>query len=109
MYLNVLEVFQIYKNYIIKGKPDNIENVITRNIIIGQEILEECNYGKGVIDIMLIKYSLKKSIENSIWSSVGGISEKIDEYVKFLTLESNKYPIFDLWPSQKNGNCHKSI
>lgn len=40
-------------------------------------------------------------IRNSLWASIEGISQKLDEYLKMITCHSNSKPIFDLWPSQK--------
>lgn len=42
-------------------------------------------------------------IRNSLWASIEGISQKLDEYLEMILSRSNSKPIFDLWPSQKNA------
>lgn len=42
-------------------------------------------------------------IRNSLWASIEGISQKLDEYLEMILSRKNSKPIFDLWPSQKNA------
>ena len=99
-YLYILEALEQYKGYIINGKPANIEKVIVRNIISAKKILAE--YEDDMLFICtLLQEALIRQIQVSLWSTLNGVSEKIDKYVEFLTLKDNKKPIFDLWPSQK--------
>lgn len=101
--LNILEAVEHYKKYILTGKPENIEKVITRYCIDSQALLKQANRSDRNFIFILIEKVLKKMIGISLWSSISGISEKIDEYVKMLTDESNEKPIFELWPSQQQA------
>ena len=101
--LNILEAIEEYKKYILTGKPENVERVITRYCIDSQELLKETNRDDKNFLFILIEKLLKKMVGMSLWSSISGISEKIDKYVQMLTDESNNKPIFELWPSQQQA------
>ena len=101
--LNILEAVEYYKKYILTGKPENIEKIITRYCIDSQELLKQANRSDRNFIFILIEKVLKKMVSISLWASVSGISEKIDEYIKLLTDETNNKPIFELWPSQQQA------
>lgn len=99
--LNVLEGLEVYKNYMLKGKPENVEKVIIRFLRDAAELLN--NSYREVFFVDLIEKVLIKLVSVSIWSSVQGISGRIDTYLEMLTLETNLKPIFELWPSQQRA------
>lgn len=101
--LNVLEAIEVYKKYILTGSPDNVEKKITRYCMDSQDLLKETNYEDRKFLFILLEKVLKKMVTISLWSSISGISDKLDDYVKMLTSESNNKPIFELWPSQQQA------
>lgn len=99
--LNVLEAIEQYKKYVLTGKPDNIEKIIIRHCNDSYELLQKTVKEENIFTFRLIEKMLIKLVSISIWANMSGISDKLDEYVELLTLESNKKPIFELWPSQQ--------
>lgn len=99
--LNLEEAINSYKTYIVTGKPANVEKVIIRKLIAAKDCFDDAGCEEDGLLVMLIMHALKTMIRNSLWASIEGISQKLDEYLKMITCHSNSKPIFDLWPSQK--------
>lgn len=102
-FLNVLEALEAYKKFMINGTPDNVDKVIIRFIRDAVELIEKSHRSSEVFSLILLEKTLLKLINVSVWSSVQGISDKIDTYIELLTIESNSKPIFELWPSQQRA------
>jgi len=101
--LNIIEAIEIYKNYILTGKPDNVEKVIKRFCSDANDLFGEVINEEGRFLVVFIEKILVKLVAVSLWSSISGISEKLDEYIENLTNDQNSNPIFELWPSQKEA------
>lgn len=100
---NLEEAVNTYKDYIITGKPANIEKVIIRKIFAARDLFNEIGANDNALISLLILHSLKEMISNSLWSTIDGISQKIDDYLQMILMRDNEKPIFDLWPSQKSA------
>ena len=101
--LNILGAIEEYKKYLLYGKPDDIEKVIIRYCRESYELIEETNKGEERFLFELIEKVLIKMVSYSVWSSISGISEKIDQYIELLTERESDKPIFELWPSQQQA------
>lgn len=75
--------------------------MIIRKLIAAKDCFDDAGCEEDGLLVMLIMHALKAMIRNSLWASIEGISQKLDEYLKMITCHSNSKPIFDLWPSQK--------
>lgn len=100
---NLEEAIGSYISYIVSGKPANVEKVIIRKIIAARDSFNEIERQEDALLVLLIMHALKAMIRNSLWASIEGISQKLDEYLEMILSRSNSKPIFDLWPSQKNA------
>lgn len=100
---NLEEAINTYKDYIITGKPANVEKVIIRKIFAARDLFNEIGENENALISLLILHSLKEMISNSLWSTIEGISQKIDDYLHMILIRDNDKPIFDLWPSQKSA------
>lgn len=101
--LNILGAIEEYKKYLLEGKPDDIEKVIIRYCKESYELIDETNKSEKKFLFILIEKVLIKMVTYSVWSSINGISEKIDNYIKLLTMRDTSKPIFELWPSQQQA------
>jgi len=100
---NLEEAISTYINYIISGKPANVDKVIIRKIFAARDSFNEIDRQEDALLALLIMHALKEMIRNSLWASIEGISQKLDEYLEMILSRHNSKPIFDLWPSQKNA------
>lgn len=100
---NLEEAIGTYINYIIDGKPANIDKVIIRKILAAKDSFNAIDRQEDAMLSLLIMHALKAMINNSLWASIEGISQKIDKYLGMILSRNNSKPIFDLWPSQKNA------
>lgn len=100
---NLEEAIDTYISYIISGKPANVEKVIIRKIFAARDSFNAIDKQEDALLALLIMHALKEMIKNSLWASIEGISQKIDEYLEMILSRRNSKPIFDLWPSQKNA------
>lgn len=100
---NLEEAIGSYISYIVSGKPANVEKVIIRKIIAARDSFNEIERQEDALLVLLIMHALKAMIGNSLWASIEGISQKLDEYLEMILSRSNSKPIFDLWPSQKSA------
>lgn len=101
--INVLEAIEKYFRYIIEGKPENIETVITRLCSDALELVQNSNRISEKITIKFFELGLIKLVQSSLWTNTYGLSEKVDQYIEHLTSLNNKKPVFDLWPSQQGA------
>lgn len=100
---NLEEAIGTYISYIVSGKPANVEKVIIRKIFAARDSFNAINRQEDALLVLLIMHALKEMIRNSLWASIEGISQKLDEYLEMIVSRSNSKPIFDLWPSQKSA------
>lgn len=101
--INILEAIEEYSNYILLGKPDNIEKVINRLCSDALDLAEISNRSAEKITLKHFELGLIKLIQSSLWTNSYGLSEKIDQYIEHLTNVNNNKPVFDLWPSQQGA------
>ena len=100
---NLEEAISTYISYIVSGKPANVDKVIIRKIFAAKDSFNAIDRQEDALLVLLIMHALKVMIKNSLWASIEGISQKLDEYLEMILSRSNSKPIFDLWPSQKNA------
>lgn len=100
---NLEEAISTYINYIISGKPSNVDKIIIRKIFAAKDSFNIIDRQEDALLSLLILHALKAMIRNSLWASIEGISQKLDEYLEMILSRKNSKPIFDLWPSQKNA------
>lgn len=100
---NLEEAIGSYISYIVSGKPANVDKVIIRKIFAAKDSFNEIDRQEDALLSLLIMHALKAMTRNSLWASIEGISQKLDEYLEMILSRSNSKPIFDLWPSQKNA------
>lgn len=100
---NLEEAIEIYIDYIVSGKPANVEKTLIRKIFAARDSFNAINRHEDALLALLIMHALKEMIRNSLWASIEGVSQKLDEYLKMIVSPSNSKPIFDLWPSQKSA------
>ncbi len=100
---NLEEAIGTYISYIVSGKPANAEKVIIREILAAKDSFNMIGRQEDALLALLIMHALKAMIRNSLWASIEGISQKLDEYLEMILSRNNSKPIFDLWPSQKNA------
>lgn len=100
---NLEEAIGSYISYIVTGKPANVDKVIIRKIFAAKDSFNEIDRQEDALLSLLIMHALKAMTRNSLWASIEGISQKLDEYLEMILSRSNSKPIFDLWPSQKNA------
>ncbi len=101
--LNVLEAIEIYLNYALTGKPENIDKKILGLCRDSYELLKSSSYEEEKFTVLLIEKCLIKLVKISVWNNVYGISDKLDKYVQLLVSENKEKPIFELWPSQQQA------
>ncbi|WP_210367959.1 DEAD/DEAH box helicase [Bacillus sp. REN3] len=101
--INILEAIEEYSKYILKGKPENIEKVIVRLCSDAIDLTATSNKPSRKISLKLFELGLIKMVQSSLWTNSYGLSEKVDQYIEFLTNENNNKPVFDLWPSQQGA------
>ena len=100
---NLEEAISTYVSYIVSGKPANVDKVIIRKIFAAKDSFSAIDRQEDALLVLLIMHALKAMIKNSLWASIEGISQKLDEYLGMILSRTNSKPIFDLWPSQKNA------
>ncbi len=100
---NLEEAISTYVDYITTGEPANVDKVIVRKLFAARDSFNTINKREDALLVLLIMHALKVMINNSLWASIEGISQKIDQYLNIILDHKNKKPIFDLWPSQKNA------
>jgi len=100
---NLEEAISTYISYIVSGKPANVDKVIIRKIFAAKDSFSAIDRQEDALLVLLIMHALKAMIKNSLWASIEGISQKLDEYLEMILSRRNSKPIFDLWPSQKNA------
>lgn len=100
---NLEEAISTYIGYIVSGKPANVDKVIIRKIFAAKDSFSTIDRQEDALLVLLIMHALKAMIKNSLWASIEGISQKLDEYLEMILSRSNSKPIFDLWPSQKKA------
>lgn len=100
---NLEEAISAYISYLVSGKPANVDKVIIRKIFAARDSFNKISRQEDALLALLIMHALKEMIRNSLWASIEGISQKLDEYLEMILSRRNSRPIFDLWPSQKNA------
>lgn len=101
--LHVMESLEVYCNFAVNGKPDNVDKVIMRFSADAYQLAAGSDKQEDKFIIKLYEKSLLEMVNNSIWTNSYGISEKLDEYIKHLTAKDNLAPIFELYPSQQKA------
>ena len=90
---NLEEAIGSYISYIVTGKPANVDKVIIRKIFAAKDSFNEIDRQEDALLSLLIMHALKAMTRNSLWASIEGISQKLDEYLEMILSRSNSKPI----------------
>lgn len=101
--LNIMESLEVYCKFIVSGKPDNVDKIIMRFNADAYQLAVGSHREEDKFIVKLYEKSLLEMVNNSVWTNSYGISEKLDDYIKYLTSTDNESPIFELYPSQQKA------